>query len=101
MLNHFLTPIDSTEVSSFYSLNLRKSDEPNHIIARILKLLNKGMSDQLAFLFNQPFFSGLFHSILKTSKIIPLYKQGSKLDCSNYRSISLLSNIDNILERLM
>ena len=38
---------------------------------------------------------------MKTSKIIPIYKKGSKLECSNYRPISLLSNIDKILERLM
>ena len=38
---------------------------------------------------------------MKTSKIIPIYKKGSKLECSNYRPISLLSNIDTILERLM
>ena len=30
-----------------------------------------------------------------------IYKKGSKLECSNYRTISLLSNIDKILERLM
>ena len=38
---------------------------------------------------------------MKTSKIIPIYKKGSKLECSNYRPIFLLSNIDKILERLM
>ena len=68
---------------------------------KILKLLNKDISDQLAILFNQSFSSGIFPSILKTSKIIPIYKKGSKLECSNYRPISLLSNIDKILERLM
>ena len=30
-----------------------------------------------------------------------MYKKGSKLECSNYRPISLLSNIDKILERLI
>ena len=38
---------------------------------------------------------------MKTSKIIPIYKKGSKLECSNYRQISLLPNIDKILERLI
>ena len=38
---------------------------------------------------------------MKTIKIIPIYKKGFKLECSNYRSISLLSNIDKILERLI
>ena len=98
----FLTPTDSTEVSNIiFSLNQNKSDGPNSIPIKILKLLNKDISDQLAILFNQSFSSGIFPSILKTSKIIPIYRKGSKLECSNYRPISLLYNIDKILERLM
>ena len=98
----FLTPTDGTEVSNIISsLNQSKSDGPNSIPIKILKLLNKEISDQLAILFNQSFSSGIFPSILKTSKIIPIYKKGSKLECSNYRPISLLSNIDKVLERLM
>ena len=38
---------------------------------------------------------------MKTSKIIPIYKKGSWTECSNYRPISLLPNIDKILKRLM
>ena len=97
----FITPTDSTEVSNISSLNQDKSDGPNSIPIKIMKLLNKDISDQLALLFNQSFSSRIFPSILKTSKIILTYKKGSKLECSNYRLISLLSNIDKILERLM
>ena len=98
----FLPPTDSTEVSNItFSLNQNKSDRPNSIPIKILKLLNKDLSDQLAILFNQSFPSGIFPSVLKTSKIIPIYKKDSKFECSNYRPISLLSNIDKILERLM
>ena len=43
----------------------------------------------------------MFPSVSETSKVIPIYKASSKLECSNYRPISLLSNIDKILERLM
>ena len=83
------------------SLNQNKSDWRNSIPMKILKLVNKDISDQLAFLFNQSFSSGIFPSILKTSKIIPIYKKDSKLECLNYRPIFLLSNIDKILVRLM
>ena len=38
---------------------------------------------------------------MKISEIIPIYRKGSKLECSDYRPISLLSKIDKILERLM
>ena len=57
----FLTPTDSTEVSNIIiSLNQNKSDGPNSVPIKILKLLNKDISDQLAILFNQSFSSGYF-----------------------------------------
>ena len=42
-----------------------------------------------------------FPSILKTVKVVPAFKKGSKLDYCNYRPISLLSNVEKILEKLM
>ena len=38
---------------------------------------------------------------MKTIKVIPIHKKDSKLEVSNYRPISLLSNIDKIFEKLM
>ena len=76
MESFFITLTDGTEVSkSISSLNQYKSDGPNSIPNKILKLLNKDISDQLAILFNQSFSSGIFPSILKTSKIIPILKK--------------------------
>ena len=40
-------------------------------------------------------------TILKTAKVVPVFKKGSKLDCSNYCPISLLSNVEKTLEKLM
>ena len=45
--------------------------------------------------------NGVFPSVLKTANIVPVFKKDSKLDYSNYRPISLLSNIENILEKLV
>ena len=45
--------------------------------------------------------TGVFPSVLKTAKVVPVFKKDSKLDYRNYRSISLLSNIEKILEKLM
>ena len=45
--------------------------------------------------------TGVFTSVLKTAKVVPVFKKDSKLDHSNYRQISLLSNIEKILEKLM
>ena len=45
--------------------------------------------------------TGAFPSVLKTAKVVPVFKKDSKLDCSKYRPISLLSNIEKILEKLI
>ena len=45
--------------------------------------------------------TGVFSSVLKTAKAFPVFKKDSKLDYSNYCPISLLSNIEKILEKLM
>ena len=55
----------------------------------------------LADLFNISFVTGIFPSVLKTAKEAPVFKKNSKLDYSNYHPISLLSNIEKILKKLV
>ena len=55
----------------------------------------------MADLFNLSFTTGVFPFVLKIAKVVPVFKKDSKLDYSNYRPISLLSNIEKILEKLM
>ena len=47
------------------------------------------------------FLTEQFPSVLKTAKVIPVYKNQSKADYANYRPISLLSNIEKIIEKFM
>ena len=49
-------------------------------------------------LLNLSFITDVFPSVLKTAKVVPVFK---KLGYSNYHPISLLSNIDKILEKLI
>ena len=46
------------------------------------------------------FLTGQFLSVLKIAKVIPIHKKQSKVDYANYRPISLLSNIERIIEKL-
>ena len=52
-------------------------------------------------MFNLSFSSGVFPFILKIAKVIPIHKKESRLFCSNHRLISLLSNFDKIIEKIM
>ena len=53
----------------YFSSNLDKNDGANSVPTRILTLLKK---DQLAILFKQSLSCGIFPSIFKTIKIIPM-----------------------------
>ena len=98
----FIQPTDSKEISNIIStLNMSKSSGPNSMPYKILNLLKKDISKQLADLFNLTLSSGVFPSFLKIAKVVPVHKKDSKLDCRNYHPISLLSNIEEILEKLM
>ena len=98
----FLQRTDKEEIANITSsLNSSKVSGPNSIPYRILFLLENEISKQLVDLFNLSFMTGVFPSVLKTAKVVLVFKKDSKLDYSNYNPISLLSNIEEILEKLM
>ena len=43
----------------------------------------------------------MFPDSLKSAKVTTIYRKGSKFECSNHRPMSLLSNLDKIIEKLM
>ena len=97
--------ITSTNKEEIYkiikSLNSNKSCGPNSIPTKVLHLLQDQISNHLATICNLSFSSGVFPAFLKTTKVIPIHKKNSKLEVSDYRPISLLSNIDKFFEKLM
>ena len=87
----FIQPTDCEEIANIISsLTINKTCGPFSIPNKILILLKHYISKQLADLFNLSFSSGSFPSIYKTAKVAPVFKEGSKLDCCNYRLIYLL-----------
>ena len=102
MISFFISPTDKTEMENIISsLDSNKSDGPNSILTKVLKILKNDISTQLSEIFDISFSSGVFPSILKTAKVVPVHKKDSRLDFFNYHPISLLSNIEKNLERLM
>ena len=90
----FINPNNKTGIKNIIlSLDPLKSIGPNSIPTKVLELLSNDISTQFAELFKLSFSEGVFPSILKTCKVIPVYIKDSQLNYSNYRSISLLSNI--------
>jgi len=82
--------------------NLKDNKATNDTIPiKIFKLIPDNILLHLTELFNRSLKSGTFPDILKSSKIIPIHKQGSQSDCNNYRPISILSYIDKMLEKAL
>ena len=59
----------------------------------MLKTSKKQLPVPLTYLINLAFETGIFPEILKTTKVILLFKKGDQQDYNNYRPKSLLSNI--------
>ena len=90
-----MKPLDKIELQYIIlSLNSLKAVGPNSIPTKVLTLISNDISNQLSELFNLSFLIDVFPSILKSSKVIHIFKKESKLKCSNYLPISLFSNID-------
>ena len=97
-----LYPCDIEEVKTIIiKLNSGKAHGPNSIPTDILQLLFHDIAKPLTQIFNLSFKTGVHPDLLKTARVIPVFKKGSRLLVSNYRPISLLSNLNKILEKLM
>ena len=101
--NFFMSPTDSSELITIIdSFGSNKASGPHSIPYEILHIIKLIIADPLAKIINLSFEKGIYFDTLKISKTIPLFKEkGSYLDCTNYRPISLLSNINKIFEKLM
>ena len=72
----FIRPTDAHEVNLIISLlNSNKSTGPNRFPTKILKLLKNEISTHLADIFNLSFSLGVFPSILKVARVIPVHKK--------------------------
>ena len=87
-----------TEITKLAKLRKSSLEAINPtVLLSVSDLLGK----PLAFLFNRSILGGIFPECLKTSKVIPIYKKGSKNDVSNFRPISLLSVFEKVFEKLI
>ena len=83
------------------SLDSGKGSGPYSIRNDLLKALKANLCHPLTTIINMSFATGIYPDLLKIAKVIPIFKKGDKLLVSNYRPISLLSNINKIFEKLV
>ena len=101
--NFFIKPTNALEVlNNINDLNTNKGTGPYSIPTNIFHLIKFAVSEPLVEIINLSFKTGIYIDDLKISKVIPTFKdKGCELEYINYRPISLLSNINKIIEKLM
>ena len=82
-------------------LDPKKSTIANCIPTKFLKIACEIASPYISYLFNKCAYAGIYPTILKKAQVLPIHKKGSKLECSNYRPISLLSPLNKIFEKML
>ena len=86
---------------SIADLKIGKAFGIDELSAEVLKISALAIVPYLQNLMNQTFGQSEFPDCLKTAKVFPLFKSGSKTDVDNYRSISLLPVLIKVLEKIM
>ena len=81
------------------SLDEKKATGYDCISNKMLKMTVPHICQPLSLLFNKYLFSGTFPSEWKKANVSPIFKKGDRQLISNYRPISLLSNVSKVFER--
>ena len=82
-------------------LDTKKSADMYEISPKLIKIAAERIIKHLSLIFNCRNEQGIFPEKLKVAFIYPIHKGKLKLDCSNYRPISILPLLSKIYEKPM
>ena len=98
----FFQPTTSSEIKNILQLMPSKfSSGLDNIPSKIIKQMPDNIIDLMCHIFNLSLSTGIFPTAFKSSKIVPIFKQGDPQSTSNYRPVSLLSGFSKILEKII
>ena len=97
----YLTPTDEKEICTEIDKLKPKKSTLDIFNINMLKYVKDEMIPGLVIIFNKSISEGIFPELLKTAKVIPIYKKDDTNFAKNYRPISLLSVFDKIIEKLV
>ena len=83
------------------NLNIRKAVQSNDIPTKLVKEFGYLFSKYIATSINRCITGGTFVNAFKKAEVWPIYKKDGRTEKSNYRPISVLSNVSKIYERCL
>lgn len=98
----FLIPTNKNEICDIIkSLKNCKAPGIDGIRAETLKELLEYIAEPIAYLVNKIFEKSICPTSFKTSIVKPLFKNGDKTEITNYRPVSLITNLTKIFEKVL
>ena len=99
----FLSPTTPGEILEvIMNMGKKSSKDINDIPFSIIQFVATDLLKPFTHIFNLSMEKGIFPSNLKTSKVVPIYKNsGSPLDVNYHRGIAIVNNISKVFEKLM
>ena len=83
------------------NLNVTKTCQVNDIPTKVIKINKDIFADFITHHFNYCIAKGEFRDELKQADVIPVHKKNEKCNKTNYRLVSILTNISKIYEKLL
>ncbi|CAB3993600.1 Hypothetical predicted protein, partial [Paramuricea clavata] len=98
---HFSCILVQETFDALNQLNSRKSPGLDGISVKLLKDTSDVIAQPLANIFNLSLQTAIFPDEWKIAKVSPVFKEGNKTDCGNYRPISVISVVAKLFEGLV
>jgi hypothetical protein len=83
------------------SMHSKSSVDCNNVSMELIKFVSYEICVPLAHIYQLSIESGVFPELFKSSRIVPIYKQGDPTLCDNYRPIALVDSFSKILEKMV
>ena len=94
--------IDKQEIiDQLEKLKIYKGAGPDNIPPIFAKKCAKSLANPLIIIFHKSLEDGIFPSLWKKARVVPIFKSGDKKDITKYRPICILSVFSKIFEVIM